>query len=624
MSEKIGTTPESVELKDTDIIAKNLVYPTMNKVFEQWEDRLIPVQITRDEGGKKQTYFEAWGNGQEYYDFSGDFDKKNSIAMRTGDGIGVIDVDTKDLSQLNDTWRLWVEERLDKHDTLIVETFNGYHIYINLKDFKMKSVVKEGKDKAAVPFIDFRGEGGAIFIASLADKVSYEVLSNRELLKVSEELMEQLPEKQDVTSKSDDMDITIADTRNLMNYDDVKSHLHLISADVDRTTWLETMASAYNLIDDMSKVESLLRDWSKKDYSEFDEDKFIKQYQQIPNRTYGRNIDGSKLIRMALDSKVKKTIEKIERSSTIEDMESFLTTKTWLSVPLVYEKSSIDKIADTYLNKAKQLGKLFTEEEVIRKIKSSSVVDADMVGAKLTSDIAKKIFEINISDSGFKPMTIEGIEKPLIFKGGLHTIFGVYGSNKSAIAARLAGDVGKAYNMDVFYLDGEINLGAIRDICNENGVHYIPSDLSGGKLDLLFKYNFDCSNSILVLDSFTKMLGEDKSNNDAKDSVQTMERAFKASTVLGATVIVIEHGTPEKYNNGIPQASSAKMEGSQSGKLKDVRMAYKTIPASENYTDGTYLQVVKSRERKYLKINDKIFIPYEGKDGFDEVEDEKF
>lgn len=276
MSEEIGTTPESVELKDTDIIAENLVYPTMNKVFEQWEDRLVPVQITRDTEGKKNSSSEPWGNNQEYYDFNGDFDKKNSIALRTGNGVGVVDIDTKDLSKLNDTWRLWVEDRLDKHDTLIVETYNGYHIYINLGDFKLKSTTK------TVPFIDFRGDGGLIYIASIADKVSYEVISDCELLEASTELLLLLPEKQETFPKSGS-DITIADTRELMSYDDVKSHLQLISADVDRTTWLEVMASAYNLIDDKSKIESLLRAWSKKDYSEFDEDDFFKQYKQIPN-----------------------------------------------------------------------------------------------------------------------------------------------------------------------------------------------------------------------------------------------------------------------------------------------------------------------------------------------------
>lgn len=77
---------------------------------------------------------------------------------------------------------------------------------------------------------------------------------------------------------------------------------------------------------------------------------------------------------MALDNKVKKTIEEIERSSIIEDMESFLTTKTWLSVPLIYEKSSIDKIAVAYQQQEKKLQpdkKVTRKDTVVNKINNS-------------------------------------------------------------------------------------------------------------------------------------------------------------------------------------------------------------------------------------------------------------
>ncbi len=369
MSKEIGTTPESVELKDTDIIAKNLVYPTMHKVFEQWEDRLVPVQVTRDVNGKKDAFFEAWNNNQKYYDFNGDFDKKNSIAMRTGNGIGVVDVDTKDLSKLDDTWKHWVEERLSKKDTLIVETFNGYHIYINLKDFKMKSVVKEGKDKVAVPFIDFRGEGGVVFIASLTDKVSYEVLSDCELLEASSELLEQLPEKKEVEiTKADDMDINSNDLHRTKSVNEVNNLLQLIPNNQDRTHWMEVIGSAYHAVakEDIEEVVTLLKEWSKKDYDEFNEREFNYLINELKVGSYGANFGASKLIREALNSKVKKTITKIEKSSTIEDMESFLMSTTWLTKPLVYENDAVAKIVEAYQDKERELGSKATRSDTLR------------------------------------------------------------------------------------------------------------------------------------------------------------------------------------------------------------------------------------------------------------------
>ena len=95
-----------------------------------------------------------------------------------------------------------------------------------------------------------------------------------------------------------------------------------------------------------------------------------------------------------------------------------------------------------------------------------------------------------------------------------------------------------------------------------------------------------------------------------------MKRAVRLCNELGATVIVIEHATALRYGkDGQPDPRSAKMEGSQGGKMKLCHMAYKTVPAGNDYTYGVNLEVARSREPDTTPMREKIHVPYTGGNG---------
>lgn len=106
-------------------------------------NRELYVKIKIDKRGKKVPYFgKVWG----------ELPKKdaNTRAVKTGNGLMVVDIDSKDLSK--------VDKKLIKllPDTPTIETANGYHWYF-----------KGGDDipqtQALVEMVDIRNEGGVVF-----------------------------------------------------------------------------------------------------------------------------------------------------------------------------------------------------------------------------------------------------------------------------------------------------------------------------------------------------------------------------------------------------------------------------------------------------------------------------
>ena len=144
----------------------------MHKIFKNWSKDLVPVQITKGKNGDKNAKPYPWKDGQIYKRFD-----KNSIALRTGQqSVNVIDVDTKDLTLIPEPLRGWLEDMLDFGGTLVVESANGYHFYFNAKSFLLKTTAKKGANSSVIPYVDFRGVGGLIFIDSQSDIASYEVV----------------------------------------------------------------------------------------------------------------------------------------------------------------------------------------------------------------------------------------------------------------------------------------------------------------------------------------------------------------------------------------------------------------------------------------------------------------
>ena len=118
------------------------------------ENRLIAVEFQgRDQNGKKVVKFP---NGHRVSSVV----NTNTIALKTGNGLVVVDIDTK--VNIDEVVKKWIR------CTLTIETTNGYHLYF--KDtHNIKNRVKMNSVKCDV---DIRAEGGVIF-AETTDRDSY-------------------------------------------------------------------------------------------------------------------------------------------------------------------------------------------------------------------------------------------------------------------------------------------------------------------------------------------------------------------------------------------------------------------------------------------------------------------
>ena len=148
-----------------------------------FEDRLFPCSISRNNAGKKQVSLPArWtSTDKEYEEF--DSSHSNSIALRTGDGILVVDIDTKDLSLLELHMKELVEKWLNDRATFTLETTNGYHFYFDCDDIAYSNAVRVSD------YVDIRGDGGCVFCYTEDKDSSYKVLCEAEPLPLTKELI---------------------------------------------------------------------------------------------------------------------------------------------------------------------------------------------------------------------------------------------------------------------------------------------------------------------------------------------------------------------------------------------------------------------------------------------------
>lgn len=327
----------------------------MNKIFEQWSDDLIPVNLKLDENKKKIAKPYKWKNGETYTQY----DKLNSIGLRTGsNSINVIDVDTKDFAQLTEPFKGWVEDRMMFEDTLIVESANGYHFYVDTGDFKLRTSTKTGANKSEIPFIDFRGEGGMIFISSKVEGIGYKVLSAEQPMKIEADLIAYLPqwEKPIIEVKPsnadgfENLDDTEDTSKTVMNeYGglktafDIQELLEPISSECDRDTWMQLLASAYNLAENKEEVKDVCQAWSEK-AENYTERGFNDVWKQLRGGGYGVPFKGGMLVKMYNDitakAKEKKSkskftdySNKVKASKSVEEIKDLFDEK-WTAEPI--------------------------------------------------------------------------------------------------------------------------------------------------------------------------------------------------------------------------------------------------------------------------------------------------
>lgn len=296
----------------------------MNKLFNVWSADLIPVDIKNelDKNGKKVVYPSAWKNGEIYKTLS-----KNSVALRTGQqSVNVLDVDTKDLEQLTEPFKSWVDDRLMFGDTLTVETKNGYHFYFTA-NFKVKTTAKKDRDGVEIPFIDFRGEGGLIFVHSDSDAANYEVICDNIPTDATLEINSSIPRFTEnvviiddevcFENLDDEDDISVLKVGNKHTLAEVTDILNKTSSDVPRDEWLGLMASAYNLIDtEPERLEEVLLKWSQT-ATNFSDQGFNTAWSEIHSGRFGKAFKGGTLIKGANEQEAIRVIEEFEQKISV-------------------------------------------------------------------------------------------------------------------------------------------------------------------------------------------------------------------------------------------------------------------------------------------------------------------
>jgi len=298
----------------------------MNNVFKNWSADLIPVQITKDENGNKDVKPKPWKDGQVYKKFD-----KNSIALRTGQGsVNVIDVDTKDLNLIPEPLGSWLDDKLTFGGTLVVESKNGYHFYFDASSFVLRTTTKTGANSSVVPYVDFRGEGGLIFIDSNSDVASYKVIYDDTPTDDISEIKHLLPEYNEVRvvepedvgfTNLDDKDDKSVKKAGKMNLDEVKIHLNNVSSDCSRDEWLQTMASAYNLMDEKpQQLKPILKQWSQDGASEehpYSDAAFDNAWDEINSGRFGKAFKGGTLVNASNEKKTKDKLAEVRSNLVI-------------------------------------------------------------------------------------------------------------------------------------------------------------------------------------------------------------------------------------------------------------------------------------------------------------------
>lgn len=121
-----------------------------NTLLNLYEDRMFNLELWINKDGKKKTRMPEWSNSEVTLENT----NGNCVAIRTGNSLVVVDIDTKDFNLLAPEWRDVIDKYINA--TLVIESKRGYHLY-----FETDSKVKSRADISS--HIDVRGEGGIIF-----------------------------------------------------------------------------------------------------------------------------------------------------------------------------------------------------------------------------------------------------------------------------------------------------------------------------------------------------------------------------------------------------------------------------------------------------------------------------
>lgn len=212
-------------------------------------------------------------------------DEANASFIKTGDGLYVIDVDTKIVPNKYQEW-------FDSLGTPTVETKRGYHFYVKSK-VKMKSSQNIFDDPSFK--VDIRGEGGLIFTNYWGDskKVSYKKVGetikdkNKAITKTLPDKATTSPKRNNVEQRTDVGEMELSEIKRLLKNVNIKDYQ-------DRGSWMQMLASIYHA--GGSDAEKIARKWSKKDKANYDKSSFDNVWRQLEGNKYGTDVSVGTLI----------------------------------------------------------------------------------------------------------------------------------------------------------------------------------------------------------------------------------------------------------------------------------------------------------------------------------------
>ena len=441
-------------------------------------------------GNKHSDFGKTWGAMKK--------DKANASFMQTGNGMYVIDIDSKKIPK---KYKKWVQSL--GHPT--VETARGYHYYVKSK-FKMKTQQNIFKDPDFK--VDIRGEGGLIFTDYWGDDKRISYIKTGKNLKdekfkitgsLPDEVVTQREKKKDV-ERGDVGQMSKKEVKRLVSKLDIKEY-------TDRDSWMRMLASIYHA--GGSEVKKIAMKWSKGDSEQFDEGSFDQVWSQLELDKYGEDISAGTLIHASQGEKLPEPTSLFKK-----------------------EEGSVRPLTKKEKKKKKKEEKKKKKEYDLLRIE----------GVMDDKELARQANEVTL----FEGLMAEGY----------HTIlYGASGSNKTTISAWACVEMLKEHKdkiVQFWAFDSDrIHNNEIYKYIRENNMTdrflLIVNNTAQGFKDhyeMAIENKTDMSDVVIVIDTY-KFVTDDVNNKNANKNIL---HKIKALQNLGATILTLAHSNKDGAN----------------------------------------------------------------------------
>jgi hypothetical protein len=228
-------------------------------------------RIELDEQGKKKPYFgRKWGKMSK--------EESNARFIQTGQGLYVIDIDTK-----------IIPEKYKKFLNILgeptVETARGYHYYIK-SDVPMKNHTDIFHD--ADFKVDIRGEGGLVFTEYWGDEKEISYTRVGKVIKDKKgKIFKSLPEhvRNPRTKKSNIEDCEDCGTWSIKKIKELLEEKSIFDYS-RREEWMGMLGAIYNAAKNKNKARAVAMKWSREDKEQWDEKAFDNVWSQLESGQY--------------------------------------------------------------------------------------------------------------------------------------------------------------------------------------------------------------------------------------------------------------------------------------------------------------------------------------------------